>query len=535
MSTTNRLWNIIVYLAGDNNLREECVFALKEMKKARANGNHSSEGANDAPGDDIVRVVAQLDASGGEGGPEPRYIIDKSGGQDGTDELGAPLLTRFTAETSYREVLREFIFSSIKYGPAQHYMVVLSGHGSGTDGDFLSKDSASDAMSFPKLQWVFEHVKRQVEEVPGTQLGQDGKIDILGMDTCLMNMAEVCYELRHHVRYMVGAEGFEPNSGWPFKEILRELLSQPSVTPEELARMIVAEYVAYYRDYILAGVSVDQAACDLRQCDSLAAAVKNLVVELKARLSDRAVRNAILMAHWKAQTYKYDQYADLYDFCQVLEEELEAGSRKQPELKRLCQGVRRALLGSQAVPVEDDERADGPNGHDAGTIEPFVLKSCYSGPAVQYSFGLSIYFPWSKISEEYKKLEFAQATGWHEFLQAYVEATRREARQPQLSSGEAAPEPITMDSFFNPLGIGFPLNIRNSVEANRNSVEANRLLANSVGSMKNPPLTFFVDDCNQESGSEAKSDSSNVEPSERHQKTKTANARRRSSPRRSSA
>ena len=49
------------------------------------------------------------------------------------------------------------------------------------------------------------------------------KIEILGMDTCVMSMIEVCYEVRNSVNCLVGAEGFEQNIGWPYQKILEEL------------------------------------------------------------------------------------------------------------------------------------------------------------------------------------------------------------------------------------------------------------------------------------------------------------------------
>ena len=46
------LWTVMVYLAGDNNLTEESVFALTEMKKVDT--------------DDRIAVIAQLGSQGGK-------------------------------------------------------------------------------------------------------------------------------------------------------------------------------------------------------------------------------------------------------------------------------------------------------------------------------------------------------------------------------------------------------------------------------------------------------------------------------------
>src|SRR5262245_21770739 len=43
-----KMWNVLIYMAADNNLKEECMFALTEILKAGA-----------APG---IDVIAQLDS-----------------------------------------------------------------------------------------------------------------------------------------------------------------------------------------------------------------------------------------------------------------------------------------------------------------------------------------------------------------------------------------------------------------------------------------------------------------------------------------
>ena len=73
---------------------------------------------------------------------------------------------------------------------------------------------------------------------------------------------------------------------------------------------------------------------------------------------------------------------------------------------------------------EDDERS--------------VIKSGCSGFAHQHSYGMSIYFPWAKVLEEYENLTFNEVSekasaatgreGWLRFLKRQDVATRRESR-----------------------------------------------------------------------------------------------------------
>ena len=91
-------------------------------------------------------------------------------------------------------------------------------------------------------------------------------VDVLGMDSRLMSTAEVGDEMCEHVAYLVGSEGFVPNTGWPYRYLLNKLeercRNDAPILPNELCDSLVRNYIDYYRTYLPAGVSVDIAACD---------------------------------------------------------------------------------------------------------------------------------------------------------------------------------------------------------------------------------------------------------------------------------
>jgi len=476
-------WTVMVYMSGDNNLREEFVFDLKEMKRVGSNGN--------------LTVIAQFDNGGEVNLP---YVI-KRGDRDGVlrDDvdlrrqgilkgflggIGGRLNHRrvVTRESqSLPEVIKEFICSGIRDHGADHYMVVLSGHGSGSVGDFLTKTGNHPAasLSIPELGWLLAEVKKEMEK-EGIELGENGKIDILGMDSCLMSMAEVGHEVRESVNFLVGAEGFEPLAGWPYMRVLSDF-NRPNNNPRYLAAKIVEKYNLYYSDYTVAGASVDQSAWDLDQCDDLAGAVGKLGRALKENLYNPEIKRAILLAHWVAQSYKFEQYVDLYDFCSLLMNGDDKGI-----VPLVCHKVEKIREAGQAV-MEIIKP-------EATESQPLVFRSCYSGPTVQYSHGVSIYFPWNAetLSAEYENLKFAKRTHWFDFLEGYVDATCRTPRNDCNLPEDEIQGPI-ITRFALP-GSGFALlGNKNGGEADRNGGEADRTLENTISSMKNLPLTFF--DC----------------------------------------
>ena len=101
-----------------------------------------------------------------------------------------------------------------------------------------------------------------------TLLGK--KIDLLGMDACLMNMVEVAYQLRDSVSYIVGSEIEEPFDGWPYTEILTYLTAKPTRDAATFAKEIVRRYVNSYQGK---NETVTQSALDVSRIAEMTAKV----------------------------------------------------------------------------------------------------------------------------------------------------------------------------------------------------------------------------------------------------------------------
>jgi hypothetical protein len=159
MATTSKpfLWTVMVYLAGDNNLTDESVFALTEMKQVNT--------------DDRIAVIAQLDPGGSI--PSHRYVINRGPAARGVNlppgprtiafdaipikepkikfPVAAGLSTRAPrAETDSGETdtgdpatLFDFISWTQEHYGAERYMLILAGHGAGTEEDFLMRDETT--------------------------------------------------------------------------------------------------------------------------------------------------------------------------------------------------------------------------------------------------------------------------------------------------------------------------------------------------------------------------------------------------------
>jgi len=314
-------------------------------------------------------------------------------------------------------------------------------------------------------------------------------------------MAEIGYELRGLAEIVVGCESVSPASGWPYRQML-ERIHQQIIAPKsparqppvvEAAKAIVEEYVNYYSTYWVAGLSVTQSALDLKKVDELNRRVNRLAAamekELKREWKDtagnrtpprkRRFENSLLLAHWETQSYNGEQFVDLYDFCDCLENRV-----SEPEIARQCRELKEFIKSE------------------------FVLISCYCGPAYQYSHGVSMYFPWAQVAPSYWNLDFVRESknnGWGSFLQTYTRLTRRWPRG--LPSDGTV---LAADGKRKKLSMETPTTLNESVIDHRivndrivdDRMVTERMVDERLGSsgsrvhsMRNPPNMFLPDEC----------------------------------------
>ena len=308
--------------------------------------------------------------------------------------------------------------------PADRYALVLWNHGQGWDDTDIFEGERSGSRRRPRSN-AFRHAffRRTVEKAAAAARHTDhttrailiddnskdfldnvemqkvakaavakfgGKIDLFGMDACLMNQIEVAYQLRKQAAFIVGSELTEPLDGWPYDRILAKLAKKPTMDPGELATTIVDDYIASYKSD---GGPVTQSAVAVGHIEAVATAIDALGTALLASMGSPAAKETIQIARLKTQHFDDNLNAnvDLRHFCELLDSANVPGA-----IKAAAQGVRAAL-------------------------DSYVLKSGHLGVNVANAKGVSIYFPQDQISPLYKKhLDFAKKNSWTKFLNAFV-------------------------------------------------------------------------------------------------------------------
>lgn len=408
----------MVYMGGDNgsvlsSLESAGDADLAEMKQVGSN--------------ERINVVAQFDRMSDHHTRRYRLMRGGSLARDLVSDLGA-------TNTGDPQVLRAFIAWAVTAYPADHYALVLWNHGSGWKDDDIYQlgralklppeaITARQARRFGQRRAgraFFSSTMAQLLEQPAPARGvlfddssrdfldntelasvlafaagvMGGKLDLLGMDACLMSMLEVAYQCRRSVGVFVGSQETEPAAGWPYNRVLGRLDSSPAMSATEFGHAVVGEYVASYEAGGAAEV-VTQSAIDLERADQAATALDRLSVALMAGLADSRVAAGIRQARKEAQSFYDRDYLDLLSLATLFQ--------------RYC----------PSQPIYDAAQ------NLVSLISPgvegsMVLGSRSLGRETAEAHGLSIYFPpEGRVSPFYASLEISQTTRWNDFLEAY--------------------------------------------------------------------------------------------------------------------
>jgi hypothetical protein len=435
-------WTIMIYMAGDNNLAVDMAYAMEQIKEVAVVGADSPNlfVYYDGNSPTIPTLYCDFTEPG-----RPKYVRSFMV----PDKL-YPVPAKQNENAAHRSSLWNFVDwcvnkvevdngGEITHGRrARRYALILSGHTLGFQDIGLFKDETSgksmkmDDFSSTLQRLVdkraaleryakecdFNDAERKSETT--VLLGQ--KLDLLGFDSCVMGMLEVGYQFNSVARTMIASEGSVPNAGWTYAKILGCLASGHNKYggPEKVAEQFVRDFIRSQDAYTVGGVSVDMAAWDLSRLDELVVAFDELSEALVECFKDedsrlyRQMERALLLVHWKCQSYMYDQNVDLGDFCELLERECglisdELGDDDDAQLLKWVQGACRKV---------------------SGRLKKAVILSGFSGGAYQYSNGMSVFFPWSREGYEvsrknYESLWFTRAAArkkfsWAGFLKKYL-------------------------------------------------------------------------------------------------------------------
>ncbi len=334
--------------------------------------------------------------------------------------------------------LRTFLnFCSLRY-PARRYMLFMLGHGVvvGNDVFMFDEHAENKSITLSQMGQALTDFKDNIE-------AQGATFELVSFHSCSVSSLEVAYELKDTANYMLASQAPAFVGSWPYRQILirifNDLERNGSRTDiKELLHDIFDYCFHNCTDYLLAGYSHQVTLCDLTKVGQLKEAMAELSAALGAALEpgddkgDAASKFVILYAHWRAQSFYQEMYTDLYDFCHCIVDRCErieeSTGASATALTEPLARIKNACLELMPQLAKPEVPTPSSNGN-APQIAPVVVKSEFTGPAYQYSHGLSVYFPWSQpsedsqIMEEYKTYKFhsdfnsESKSSWLDFLE----------------------------------------------------------------------------------------------------------------------
>ena len=401
-------WTFMVYMAGDNNLSSAGDEDLREMREVGSTAD--------------VNLLVQFDNAGDNGTQRFRVL---KGGNDLVESLGE-------TDSGDPNVLLDYMKWAKANYPADRYALILWNHGGGwepsaideiaqevkargysdREGAERSASTLRRAFFRPTLEKILGlgspqeraicsddgsgHSLDTIElgkvlEKAEAVLGQ--KLDLLGMDACLMSNLEVAYQAQPYVNYVVASEESEPNEGWPYEMVLPKLVANPGLSAADFACHIVQAYVQSYRDMGYSG-DVTQAALDLGQISALNTALDHLADVLYDRLPK--ANQQIWKAQKRTKRFWHNTLADIGS----LGSELKRGSRHKATKAAIAEVLAALQPGAGG----------------------FVMAEAHDGSGVAACTGATIYMPSPLVgvSQFYGDLEFAKKQQWKKMLDAYV-------------------------------------------------------------------------------------------------------------------
>ena len=415
---TEKEWTIMVYMAADNDLKPFTPKSLREMMKVGSN--------------EKINIIAQLHTHNQGRKVATRYYVEPG--------IATPikqLNTDQNKDSGLAGTLEQFCAETIAAYPAKHYALIIWNHGTGPliPDESLSIHTAD--LFEPKAKWhkpsalpplqlnITTTITRGIcfddstghyitdvdlasilENIRNNLLGGQ-KIDIVGLDACIMSSIEEAWAIRKQADIMIASQESEAGTGWNYQAIL-EPLSTQNYGPIELANHIVKMYQKAYPRPVY-GRFYTLSATDLSQIDELAHGLERIsliLLELLDQDHNGQIAQALKISRNRYLCTHFDEpdYIDLGNFLDNLRKSIgkvQASPNNLHHLKSLREELQQALKILKKAVFANVQHKDK-----------------------HKTTGLSIYFPEHSMHPSYTNTVFAKSCNWSALMDAYLACAR---------------------------------------------------------------------------------------------------------------
>ncbi|MEF3280442.1 MAG: hypothetical protein K6357_05690 [Elusimicrobiota bacterium] len=331
---------------------------------------------------------------------------------------------------SYRHFVRS-VKKAIKRFKPDKLMLIIWNHGNGYFG--ISYDDVSgNAITVPQIKSALSEIVSSYGK----------KVDIFAMDACLMQMAEVVYEIKNYANFIVASEESIPGGGFPYDDLLNTLERSTSI--KQAASGVVEDYHRAYDSQRITlfgrydDKSTTLSAIDTSKYSSFINLLNNWISaairseDFKAITAKEVTEKSFFFLGGEQQetvnlgessiltTETEDimtRSADLVDYLKKAMEKM-----KDEKLKSLTQKLIDFITNKLIVI------------HKGGDYQ--------NSKGLSYkdeTYGIAIYFPLLRYnSAKYESLGFSKASLWDEFIKKMLGRENIEERAEYNIGGEDA-------------------------------------------------------------------------------------------------
>ena len=311
-------WTVLVYMAADNNLESAGISDFNELENADIS-------------DDVTVLVLfdrseDYDATNGNWTGTRLYRIRKdrqlNRAQIASEQLDCPELGLKTSCETELDMANPLTLSGFceyawKYFPAEHYALIVWGHGSGWRGAdnpaAIARAVAIDDNSSSYM--VISQLRSAIQAGMNME-----KLSVIGFDTCFGMSLECAYELSDCADYMLGTPALVSESGWNYTEIMNQF-SKSEESCRDFIEAVCSNYTVSYENYGHASFS----CVDLSKIPAFVADFSDYSLSLSSSISTEKRRDEIFTIFTDSclsycdASYPTDFYVDVGDALSLLE------------------------------------------------------------------------------------------------------------------------------------------------------------------------------------------------------------------------
>jgi len=402
-------WTVMVFMNAKNDLSESSLMGLvgKWAKKDIAE-------MKDVGTSDKVNVVVE---HGKKGKGSKRLLILKDNGllssgekvysEDPKADMG-----------DYKRVV-DFVKWSKATFPARKYMLIIWNHGLGWIDPNMKEHTAGTGASDKGIAFDDDTKNYIRTREMGEILRQTGYVDVFMMNACLMQMAEVAYEMKGHAGLIVGSEETMLAQGFDYEKLLNFMNSNPGFTNAQAGAFFMNWYKQFYAEGMHIGpltVPLDNMAATLSTLDPNAlgqlppyldqfanAAMKNNETEAVKAAVANVIRFTSVADPAKDTKKMLAPYVDLYDFARIV-----GVNAKNPETKRAADALMGFIKGKLVLDSVGINK-DATNGYDYSKTGGVAINMTMKMKPVPPQF--------DEIMEtKYSDLSLSKDSMWDEFV-----------------------------------------------------------------------------------------------------------------------